>query len=234
MVCASGNPRDKRLRSAALLQIADKNIVIDCGPDFRQQMLRTHVEALDAIIITHQHNDHVIGLDDVRPFNFMHRRDMPIYATNAVHGELRRRFAYAFDKDPYPGAPQFKLIEINKDAVFEVENICIQPIEIMHGNLPILGFRIGDLTYLTDVKSVSDVEIQKIKGTKVLITSALHHKPHYSHSNLSEAIKFVQRIQPEQAYLTHMSHSMGLYEEVSKTLPVGIQLAYDGLEINLS
>lgn len=216
-----------------MLSFGDKNIVIDCGPDFRQQMLRAGVTSLDAILITHEHNDHIIGLDDVRPFNFRQRRDMPIYTTSRVQYELRQRFAYAFDQNPYPGAPRFQLLGVSREAPFEVEGICFTPVEVMHGNLPVLGFRVGDLTYLTDVKTISDAEITKIKGTKILITSALHHQPHATHANLQEALELIARIAPEQAYLTHISHTMGLYKEISPQLPRGVQLAYDGLELEL-
>lgn len=230
-VCVSPDPRDVRLRSAALLQVNGKNIAIDCGPDFRQQMLRAQVRSLEAILITHEHNDHIIGLDDVRPFNFMQRRSMPIYATLPVQQELKERFAYAFDHNPYPGAPSFKLHTISKNEPFLVNNIPILPIEILHGKLPVLGFRIGDFTYITDMKSIAEAEITKIKGTKTLILSALHHATHHSHANLEEAIAMAQRIGAAQTYFTHISHSMGLYQEVEKTLPPGIHLAYDGLEL---
>ena len=232
-VCQSEGPRDWRLRSAALIQTGGKTIAVDCGPDFRQEMLRAGVTTLDAILITHEHNDHVIGLDDVRPFNFMQRRNMPIYATAPVHEELRRRFAYAFDHNPYPGAPRFELHPISKDAPFEVEGIRIVPIEVRHGSLPVLGFRIGDFTYLTDVKTIPVSEMDKIRNSKILITSALHHKPHHSHANLEEALQLVAHLQPQQAYFIHIGHSMGRYADVNPHLPPGVALAYDGLEIRL-
>lgn len=233
-VCTSDDPRDQRLRTAALLRIGDTNIGIDCGPDFRQQMLRARASHLDAILLTHQHNDHVVGLDDVRPFNFRSGQSMPIYATVSVQEELKRRFAYAFDANPYPGAPRFDLYTIDKDTPFQVDGIQVTPVEVMHGRMPVLGFRIGHFTYLTDVKTISQRELQKIKGSKVLVTSALHHTLHYSHANLEEAIELAQLIGAERTYFTHMSHSMGLYEEINPTLPQGMALAYDGLEIELS
>jgi len=229
----SPDPRDKRLRSAALVQAGDKNIAIDCGPDFRQQMLRAQVRSLEAILITHEHNDHIIGLDDVRPFNFMSRRAMPIYATERVQHSLLQRFDYAFSANPYPGAPSFQLHTIDKEHSFEVAELQFTPVEVLHGQMPILGFRFGGFTYLTDVKSIPETEIAKIKGSKVLILSALHHTPHYSHMNLQEALEMAAHIRAEQTYLIHISHSMGLYEAVSKTLPAGVQLAYDGLTVAL-
>ncbi|MFN7119881.1 MAG: MBL fold metallo-hydrolase [Saprospiraceae bacterium] len=232
-VCHSADPRDQRLRSAALIQAGDKNIVIDCGPDFRQQLLRTRIHSLDAILITHEHNDHIIGLDDVRPFNFMTRRSMPIYATERVQRELKQRFAYAFAENPYPGAPSFSLQTITKDQPFEVAGILVIPIEVLHGKMPILGFRIGEVTYLTDVKSIPETEFPKIMGTRILVLSALHHSVHYSHMNLEEALEMAAFIGAEQTYLTHSSHSMGLYAEVAKTLPPGVQLAYDGLTVGV-
>ncbi len=232
-ICRSDDPRDSRLRTSVLVQTEGKNIVIDCGPDFRQQMLRANVHSIDAILLTHEHNDHVIGLDDVRPFNFRQRRDMPIYATARVQDELRARFAYAFEENPYPGAPRFHLFQITKEKPFDIGGVTIIPIEVMHGHLPVLGFRIGDFTYLTDVKTICEEELEKIEGSEVLVTSALHHAAHYSHANLEEALALIARIQPKQAYLIHISHSMGLYKDVLKTLPPGVALAYDGLEIFL-
>ncbi len=228
-VCRSADARDSRLRTAVLVQIEHRNIVIDCGPDFRQQMLRAGVERLNAILITHEHNDHVSGMDDVRPFNFMQRIDMPVYATAQVGRELRTRFAYAFEADPYPGAPRILLREIDARYPFAVEGIPIMPIEVMHGNLPVLGFRIGSFVYLTDVKTVSAAERQKLKGCHTLVINALHRKPHYSHLSLSEALEFVAEVAPQKAFLTHVSHTMGKYEDVKPLLPHGVELAWDGL-----
>lgn len=196
-------------------------------------MLRANVHSLEAILITHEHNDHIIGLDDVRPFNFMSRRSMPVYATEPVQLNLKKRFDYAFSDNPYPGAPSFQLRTIADNTPFEIAGIPIIPIEVLHGKLPILGFRIGDITYLTDVKSIPESEIDKIKGSKILITSALHHNAHYSHMNLEEALEMAAFFQAEQTYFTHISHSMGLYEEVSKTLPTGVYLGYDGLTVQV-
>lgn len=217
-----------------MLQSGANNVVIDCGPDFRQQMLRAQVKSLDAVVLTHEHNDHIIGLDDVRPFNFMNWQDMPVFCTAAVAEELKQRFAYIFEKEPYPGAPMVKLHEISKAESFKAGGLSFVPIEVMHGKLPILGFRVQDFTYLTDMKTISEVELEKVKGTKVLVVNALHQHQHHSHLNLEEALAFIETIGPEQAYLTHLSHRMGLHEEVSKALPANVALAYDGLQINLS
>lgn len=232
-MCLSTDTRNNRLRVALLVCVDDKNIVIDCGPDFRQQMLRYGIRSLEAIVLTHEHNDHIIGLDDVRPFNFMNWKDMPVYCTQQVGLELKRRFAYIFTPNPYPGAPMIKLKEINKDQAFHLGGISFQPIEVMHGRLPVLGFRLGNFAYLTDVKSIAKKELEKIKGCKTLVISALHRKPHHSHLSLSEALELIAEVAPNQAYLTHISHRMGLHAEISKDLPANVALAYDGLQITI-
>jgi phosphoribosyl 1,2-cyclic phosphate phosphodiesterase len=232
-VCTSDDPRDNRLRCSALITIDYQdivtNIVIDTGPDFRQQMLRAHVADIDAVLYTHEHSDHTAGLDDVRPFNFRQRRPMPLYATPSVQTALRARFDYAFAENPYPGAPQLDLITINKNDTIRINNITVQPVGIMHGALPILGFRIGDLTYITDCKSIEPAEMAKIEGTKILILDALHHSEHHSHLNLAQALDIVAILKPERAYFIHCSHHMGKAADINPTLPDGVEVAYDGL-----
>lgn len=231
-VCTSTDPRDKRLRASAMLSFEGKNIVIDTGPDFRQQMLREHVEDVAAILFTHNHNDHTAGLDDVRPLNFKHERHMPLYVTPSVKKSLKKRFAYAFGSNAYPGAPRLVFKTISKKKNFKIEGLVIQPIEVMHGpGFPILGFRFGDLTYITDCKSIEKEELGKIKGTKYLVLNALHHEEHYSHLNLKEALALIEQLNPEQAFLTHVSHKMGKQEDVEAYLPKNVALAYDGLVI---
>ncbi len=231
-VCTSDDPRDNRLRTSGMVSFQGKNIVIDSGPDFRQQMLREHIDDVAAILFTHDHNDHTVGLDDVRPLNFKHKKHMALYATPSVQRSLINRFGYAFGENAYPGAPCLVFETISKDDNFMIEGLEIQPIEVWHGDtLPILGFRFNDLTYITDCKSMQYEEVKKIKGTKTLILNALHHYEHKTHLSLKEALTLIERIKPEQTYLIHISHSMGKYEDVQKTLPKNVALAYDGLVI---
>jgi phosphoribosyl 1,2-cyclic phosphate phosphodiesterase len=232
-VCQSDNPKDKRLRVSALVQVGDVNIVIDCGPDFRQQMLREKVVNVDAIIFTHEHTDHVIGVDDVRPMNFRTRQNMPLYAVERVQRDLRSRFGYAFVENPYPGAPLLELKTIDKNTPFEIKGIEIIPIEIMHGRLPILGFRIGDFAYLTDMKTIADEEFKKLKGVKTIVIDSLQQREHFSHMTLEESLAFAKKVGAKQTYLTHLSHVMGLHEEVSKLLPENVEIAFDGLKFQV-
>lgn len=231
-VCTSDDSRDQRLRCAVLLKINEQHLVIDIGPDFRQQMLRAKVDHLDGILITHEHNDHVVGLDDVRPFNFRSGKDMPIYARPSVQKDLKRRFPYIFSDNPYPGAPSVVFRNIELDKPFEIQGNTIIPIEALHGKLPVFGFRIGNFTYLTDIKTISDPELEKVKGTELLVINALHKKEHHSHLNLAQALAFIEKIKPTRAYLTHISHKMGLHQTVEETLPPNVFIAYDNLEID--
>ncbi|WP_353184948.1 MBL fold metallo-hydrolase [Parapedobacter lycopersici] len=227
-VCTSPDPKDKRLRSSILVELNNRNIVIDTGPDFRYQMLREQVTRLDAILFTHSHKDHVAGLDDVRAFNRQKGGAIDIYGTTEVHEALEREFYYAFSAKKYPGVPQLELHQITT-APFPLFGAMIQPIEVMHYMMPVLGFRIGDFTYITDAKTVAEPEAEKIKGTKILVVNALQRDPHISHFTLDEAVAFAQQVGAEQTYFTHISHRLGRHEEVQRELPSGISLAYDGL-----
>lgn len=232
-VCLSQNPKDKRLRVSVLVQIDSKNIIIDSGPDFRQQVLATGIKDLDALIFTHEHKDHTAGLDDIRPFNYLRGKDhIPIYARKSVLDQLKKEFHYAFEENAYPGVPRLKTIAISKEK-FEINNLEITPIQVLHHKLPVFGYRIKDFTYITDANSISQQEIEKIKGSKVLVINALQQSPHISHFTLKEAIAVAKNIGAKETYFTHISHKMGLHEDVEKDLPDGMHLAYDGLKISL-
>jgi phosphoribosyl 1,2-cyclic phosphate phosphodiesterase len=232
-VCKSTDPKDKRLRVSVLLRWENYNYVIDCGPDFRQQMLRENCKKLDGILFTHEHNDHTAGLDDIRPY-FFRQGDIPIYAEKRVLASLQKRFEYIFTSgEKYPGAPNVQSVVIDKTRSFRIANKQVVPIEVLHNRLPVLGFRIDGFTYITDAKTVAPEELAKIKGTKVLVVNALRQEPHYSHFNLEEALEFIALVNPEKAYLTHISHLLGFHEEVQNQLPENVFLAYDGLEIEI-
>ncbi|MBU6340072.1 MAG: MBL fold metallo-hydrolase [Bacteroidetes bacterium] len=231
LVCQSTDPRDKRLRAAALLETDAFNILIDAGPDFRQQMLRANVKHLEAILLTHEHNDHVIGMDDVRPFNYKTDRAMSVFALPRVAGEVRKRFEYVFS-EYIPGLPRIELHHIEKDSVLKFDDLDIEAVGVLHGKLEILGFRMGDICYLTDVKTVPPRELEKIKGIKYLVVNALHHVSHPTHMNLEEALEFVETVQPEKAWFTHISHHMGRMNDIAQLLPPNIAFAYDGLTIH--
>lgn len=230
--CVSQDPRDNRLRVSIQIEIENKTIVIDVGPDFRQQMLRAGTDQIHAILITHEHSDHIAGLDDIRPFNFRYDMDMPIYANAAVQQALKVKYNYIFDAT-YPGVPKIQQHLISKEDNFIVAGIPIIPIEILHGNLPILGFRIGNFAYLTDFKTIEANERIKLKGLQTLVISALQHEPHHSHSTLQESINFVNQLGVEKAYFTHLSHKMGTHKVTEKLLPKHINIAYDGLVLDL-
>ena len=231
-VCTSDDTKDDRLRSSVLVSINDIKLVIDTGPDFRQQMLRSGNVDCDAVLFTHEHMDHVAGLDDIRAVNFLQRKNMPLYGSEGVEEALHRIYHYAFAKNPYPGAPiiEFNLID---DQPFKVHGIEVIPIQVKHGRMPVYAFRIGDLTYITDAKEIEDSEIEKIKGSKVVVINALRKKEHHSHMNLEQALAFMERVQPERGYFTHISHLLGNHAIIEQELPDHIKLAYDGLIVEV-
>ena len=232
-VCLSDDLKDKRLRVSVLLEIDDKTYVIDCGPDFRQQMLQHQVEMLDAILITHEHSDHTAGLDDIRPFYFR-QGAISFYTTIEVFAALKKRFGYIFEThNKYPGAPTISQHVVSKKQPFLLDDTLVTPVEALHNTLPVLGYSMEGFTYLTDVKTMAPDEIEKIKGTKVLVINALRHEPHPSHLNLEEALAFIDKVKPHRAYLTHISHHLGFHQRVQETLPENVFLAYDGLTIEL-
>lgn len=231
-VCTSEDPKDKRLRSSIMVEHEGKHLVVDTGPDFRYQMLREKVKTLDAVIFSHEHKDHIAGLDDVRAFNYRQGRAMDIYAHPRVQEALKRDFHYAFADKKHYGIPLLELHDIGKDSVFKAAGLEVQPIEVLHYKLPVLGFRFGDFSYITDGKTISPTEKAKLKGSKVLVLNALQKTSHISHFTLEEAISLAEEINAEQTYLTHISHVLGKHADVSTELPEGVALAYDGLKIN--
>jgi phosphoribosyl 1,2-cyclic phosphate phosphodiesterase len=231
-VCKSTDVKDNRLRSSILIESDEKTIIVDTGPDFRQQMLREDVQKLDAVVFTHAHKDHIAGLDDIRAFNFKQKSAIDIYATEAVQEALKREFYYIFSEYKYPGIPQIVLKTIQHQD-FSVGDITLKPIQVMHFKLPVLGFRINDFTYITDAKTISEGEIEKIKGSRILIINALQREKHISHFTLEEAITFAQKINADKTYFTHISHKLGKHEDVMKELADGIELAYDGLILEI-
>ena len=231
-VCTSADPHDNRLRSSILVQSADTTLVVDSGPDFRYQMLRNNVKKLDAILFTHPHKDHIAGLDDVRAYNFFLHKPMQVYANELTQTTLKREFAYAFSDSKYPGLPEINLHTISLKP-FTVETIPVIPIETWHYKMPVLGFRFGAFTYITDANRIEESEKEKIRGSEVLVLNALRKQPHISHFALQEAIDLVHELHIPRAYFTHISHQLGRHQVVTKELPEGIQLAYDGLVVNM-
>ncbi|WP_419699186.1 MBL fold metallo-hydrolase [Mucilaginibacter sp. NFX135] len=229
-VCTSTDARDNRLRTSILIETEDKTIVVDSGPDFRYQMLRAGVKHLDAIVFTHEHKDHIAGMDDIRAFNYKQNSPIDIYADQRVQKALVREFPYVFDGTGYPGIPQVVVHPINL-LPFSIGNNIFTPIEVLHYKLPILGFRVNDFTYITDAKTVPESEKEKIKGTKTLVINALQKQSHISHFTLEEAINFANEVGADMTYLTHISHRLGTHFDVSKELPGNIELAYDGLKL---
>ena len=231
-VCRSVDYRDNRLRVSVHLQVNGKSFIIDSGPDFRQQVLRERIRTLDALIFTHEHKDHTAGLDDIRAYNFSQHKDMPLYGEERVLEQLKREFAYIFSGVQYPGIPRVQLHPVTEEP-FEIEGVAFTPIRVKHYKLPVLGFRVGDFTYITDANSISEEEMDKVRGSKVIVLGALRKEPHISHFSLQEAIGVLTELKPEKAYLTHISHLMGLHREVEQQLPDFIRLGYDGLQIEL-
>lgn len=231
-VCRSLDYRDKRLRTSIHIQTADASIVIDTGPDFRQQMLRERINHLDAVLFTHAHKDHIAGLDDVRAYNFIQQSDMPLYGRREALDQIKTEFYYAFEKDKYPGIPQLRLHDI-KEETFSIKRLMITPLPVMHMKLPVLGFRVGNFSYITDANFISDATYEKLKGSEVLVLNALQKEKHVSHFNLEEALNEVKKIGATKTYFTHISHKLGPHKIIEKELPESVALAYDGLTITL-
>lgn len=232
-VCHSADPRDRRLRVSIWISWPGHSFVVDCGPDFRQQMLTSGCEKVDGILFTHEHADHTAGMDDIRPFNFR-QGAMPIYAHRRVLDNLTRRFDYIFEtENKYPGAPSVDTNEVFENQSFILGGQTIVPVNVMHGDLQVFGYRIGAFAYLTDVKTITETEIEKLRGVKVLVINALREESHHSHFNLQEALDFITLVRPEKSYLTHISHTFGFHAEIEKKLPENVFVAYDNLVIEL-
>ena len=232
-VCRSADTRDKRLRTSIMIRCDDDtNMVVDTGPDFRYQMLRAGVRRLDAVLVTHAHKDHIAGMDDVRAFNYQQQQSIPVYGTVVTHESLKREFYYAFGEQKYPGVPRLELRPIVAGETFRVGTQSIIPIEVMHYQMPVMGFRVGNFAYITDAKTVSDESKALLKGVHTLVVNALQEEPHISHFTKEEAIAFAEDIQATTTYLTHISHRFGKHEDIEKMLPEGVYVAYDGLVID--
>jgi phosphoribosyl 1,2-cyclic phosphate phosphodiesterase len=232
-VCSNSDLKDKRYRSSVLIEIDNRAIVIDTGPDFRSQMLANHVQRLDAVLFTHEHKDHVAGLDDIRPFNFKQQAPISVYASDRVEQAIKREFHYIFAEKKYPGIPEITLHKIDLEPFTLFENIQIIPIEVKHYLMPVLGFRINNFTYITDAKTIAEKEIEKIKGTEVLVINALRIESHPAHFNLDEALQFIDLIKPKKAFLTHISHLFGTHKEIEQMLPKNVYVSYDGLQFDI-
>jgi phosphoribosyl 1,2-cyclic phosphate phosphodiesterase len=231
-VCSSNDPRDNRLRCSILIELGDQTIVIDTGPDFRQQMLRAKVKKLDAVVFTHSHKDHIAGMDDIRAFNYSQKRDMDVYASQDVEEALKREFFYVFMTEKYPGVPSVQLHTIRNES-FQIADVQLQPIAVWHHKMPVFGFRIGNFAYITDANLIPALEMEKLQGLEILILNALRKESHISHFNLEQALDIIDQLKPKKAYLTHISHQLGLHAEEEALLPHNVFLAYDGLELQL-
>ena len=231
-VCTSSDPRDNRLRCSALLQTVDANILIDCGPDFREQMLRADVKRIDALLLTHKHYDHIIGIDDLRPYT--RDKELPIYADRETEMQIRSFFPYCFGKVKYPGVANIAVYTIDHRCAFDVCGQQIVPLRVFHGMFPITAYRIGKLGYITDMSYIEPSELDKLKGVDVLVINALRFsKPHKTHQTVLEALAVVDYLKPRETYFTHMMHHIGLHAKIEKCLPKGVHLAYDGLEVEI-
>lgn len=231
-VCTSVDKKDKRLRSSIQVESATTTIVVDTTPDFRYQMLRIGAKKLDAVLFTHPHKDHTAGLDDVRAFNFFQGKVMPLYGNSMTLDAVMRDFAYAFADKKYPGVPELELNEITLDP-FVIGDVPVIPVQVWHLKMPVYGFRLGPLTYITDANRIDESEKEKIRGSQIIVVNALRKEKHISHYTLEEAIELVQELQVPQAYFTHISHQLGKHQDVEATLPAGIHLAFDGLVLNI-
>jgi phosphoribosyl 1,2-cyclic phosphate phosphodiesterase len=230
-VCSSANEKDKRLRSSILVQVQGLDIVVDSGPDFRQQILRSGIKKLDALLFTHAHKDHIAGMDDIRGFNFKMKTAVDVYCTEQVEKQMHQEFHYIFSEIKYPGIPELSIHRIDKHSHIDVKGMHIQPIEVMHYKLPVLGFRFHDFVYITDANFISETEKLKMKGCDTLVLNALRREQHVSHFSLQEALDLIAELKPKRTYLTHISHQLGLHDEVSNELPPNVFLAYDTLQI---
>ncbi|MDO5510976.1 MAG: MBL fold metallo-hydrolase [Weeksellaceae bacterium] len=233
-VCLSQDTKDKRLRSSIYVQYQGQNILIDCGPDFRQQMLRAQLSSIDSVLITHEHNDHIIGMDDLRPILFRSSEEIPIYAEQRVIDDIKTRFPYAFQKEKYPGVPSFSVHTIDTQPFHTASKVEIIPLRVIHGQLPILGYRIGNMAYCTDVSHIPSETLEQLQNLDILILGALRQTPHHSHMTLKQAINYANEIGAKNTYITHIGHEMGFHEQVSKSLKPHVHLSYDGLQLSFS